>query len=80
MRRLDVGVIVGLTYEYGPWNAMLYVDHGFMATSTEPDILRIITQSMGQGGDSSLKTEIPNGNNTAFMLSISYALGDFRDR
>lgn len=80
MRRLDVGVIVGFTYQFGPWSAMLYMDHGFMATSTEPDILRIITQSMGQGGDSSLKTEIPNGNNTAFMLSISYALGNFNDR
>lgn len=80
MRRLDVGVIVGFTYQFGPWSAMLYMDHGFMATSTEPDILRIITQSMGQGGDSSLKTEIPNGNNTAFMLSIGYALGNFNDR
>lgn len=82
MRRLDVGVIVGFTYKYGPWSAMLYLDHGFIATSTEPDILRIITQSMGQSGsdEGSLKTEIPNGNNTAFMLSISYALGDFRDR
>lgn len=80
LRRLDVGVVVGFTYEYGPWSAMLYMDHGFIATSTEPDILRIITQSMGQGGDSSLKTEIPNGNNTAFMLSISYALGNFLDR
>ena len=80
MRRLDVGVIVGFTYQFGPWSAMLYLDHGFIATSTEPDILRIITQSMGQGGDSSLKTEIPNGNNTAFMLSIGYALGNFNDR
>ena len=80
LKRIDVSVLVGFTYEYGPWSAMLYMDHGFMATSTEPDILRIITQSMGQGDESSLKTEVPNGNNTAFMLSISYALGDFRDK
>lgn len=82
LRRLDVGVVVGFTYEYGPWSAMLYMDHGFMATSTEPDILRIITQSMDQSGsgNGSLKTEIPNGNNTAFMLSIGYALGNFMDR
>ena len=80
LKRIDVSVLVGFTYQFGPWSAMLYMDHGFMATSTEPDILRIITQSMGQGGDSSLKTEIPNGNNTAFMLSIGYALGNFNDR
>ena len=80
LRRLDVGVVVGFTYEYGPWSAMLYMDHGFIATSTEPDILRIITQSMGQGSDNNLKTDIPNGNNTAFMLSIGYALGNFNDK
>ena len=79
LERFDVSVIAGFTYEYGPWKAMLYLDHGFMATSTEPDILRIITQNMGQG-ESNLKTDIPNGNNTAFMLSIGYALGNFMDR
>ena len=78
LKRLDVSVIVGFTYEYGPWRAMLYLDHGFMATSTEPDILRIITQNMGQG-DGNIKTEIPNGNNTAFMFSIGDALGSFLD-
>ena len=79
LERFDVSVIAGFTYEYGPWKAMLYLDHGFMATSTEPDILRIITQNMGQG-ESNLKPDIPNGNNTAFMLSIGYALGNFMDR
>lgn len=80
LRRIDVSAIVGFTYEYGPWSAMLYMDHGFIATSTEPDILRIITQSMEQGSDNNLKTDIPNGNNTAFMLSIGYALGNFNDK
>ena len=67
--------MVGLSYEYGPWNATLYFDHGFLATSTEPDILRIITQNMG--GDKGLSTEAPNGYNTAVMISVGYALGNF---
>ena len=75
LKRLDVGVMVGLSYEYGPWNATLYFDHGFLATSTEPDILRIITQNMG--GDKGLSTEAPNGYNTAVMISVGYALGNF---
>ena len=79
LRRLDVGVIVGLTYEYGPWNAMLYVDHGFIATTTEPDILRIITQSV-MGGDQGLKTDIPRGFNTAIMIGIGYSFINSKDR
>lgn len=79
LKRLDVSAIVGLTYEFGPWNAILYLDHGFMATSTEPDILRIITQSM-MGGDQGLKTEIPNGYNTAVMFSIGYSFINSKDR
>ena len=73
LKRFDVSAVVGVTYEFGPWNAMLYLDHGFMATSTEPDILRIIQQSMGV--DQGIKTDIPNGNNTAVMLSIGYSFG-----
>ena len=81
LKRFDVGIMVGFTYEYGPWSAMLYLDHGFIATSTEPDILRIIQRAdPNWGGDSNLKTDVPNGNNTAFMLSIGYALGNFNDR
>ena len=79
LRRLDVGVIVGLTYEYGPWNAMLYVDHGFIATTTEPDILRIITQSV-MGGDQGLTTDIPKGFNTAVMIGIGYSFINSKDR
>lgn len=75
LRRLDISAVVGLTYEYGPWNAMLYVDHGFRATTTEPDILRIITQNIS--GSQGISTEIPKGFNTAFMLSVGYALGSF---
>lgn len=77
LRRLDISAVVGLTYEYGPWNAMLYVDHGFRATTTEPDILRIITQNIS--GSQGISTEIPKGFNTAFMLSVGYALGSFND-
>ena len=78
LRRLDVGVIVGLTYEWGPLSAMLYVDHGFVATTTEPDILRIITQNIS--GSDGISTEIPKGFNTAVMIGIGYSFINSKDR
>lgn len=78
MRRLDVSVIAGLTYEWGPLSAMLYVDHGFVATTTEPDILRIITQNIS--GSDGISTEIPKGFNTAVMIGVGYSFINSKDR
>lgn len=74
LRRLDVSAVAGLTYEHGDFGVSLYVDHGFIATSTETDVLRQLDQTLN-GTEGSV--EIPNGNNTAFMLSVSYRLGTF---
>ena len=73
-RRLDVGVILGLSYEYRDWNISLYVDHGFRAVSTEEDIISIISQSIGNERTDDV---VPNGNNVAYMLSLTYRLGSF---
>lgn len=76
IERLDVEVMLGLTYEHGPFSAAIYVDRGFLATSEGDDILRIIegTQS---GTTSKVDIKIPNGNNISYMLSLSYKLGSF---
>lgn len=75
LSRFDISAIIGLTYEYKNFTVSLYVDHGFVATSKEKDILRIIEN--GQGGNS--KIEIPNGNNSAYMLGIAYRLGSLNN-
>lgn len=74
LNRLDIGAIVGLTYQYRNLNLSLFIDHGFLATSDGYDILRIIQNQQSQGSDVNVK--IPNGHNVAYMLSFSYKLGD----
>lgn len=82
IKRLDVSAVFGITYERGPLMLSLYVDHGFIATSKGEDILRIIENGQAQILDQinntdtkPIEVEIPNGNNTAWMLSASYKLG-----
>lgn len=77
LRRFDISAIVGLSYEYHNLVFNFYVDHGFMATSKEDDILRIIENS--QDGSADVKIEIPNGNNTAYMFSVGINLGNFQN-
>ncbi len=77
LRRFDISAIVGLSYEYKGFTVTLSVDHGFMATSKEQDILRIIENSQTGGN---IKVEIPNGNNVAYMLGIGYRLGSFQKK
>ncbi len=82
IKRLDISAVFGITYERGPLMLSLYVDHGFIATSKGEDILRIIENGQAQILDQinntdtkPIEVEIPNGNNTAWMLSASYKLG-----
>jgi len=75
LKRLDVSAIVGISYEYGPYTVSFVVDHGFLATSTETDVLRVLDRTISN--DESLRVEIPNGHNAAYMLSFSYQLGKF---
>lgn len=74
MNRWDVSAIVGVSYEYKWINASFYIDHGFLATSEGVDILRVIEAG---GSANPNKFKIPNGNNVAYMFSLSYSLGSF---
>ena len=79
LSRLDISALIGLTYEYKDFSVSLSVDHGFVATSKEEDILRIIENSQSGSGTPSTTVEIPNGNNVAFLLTIGYRLGNFSE-
>ena len=71
--RFDSSALIGITYEYKHFTVSFYIDRGFIAVSEGPDILRIIESS--QSGNKPDK--IPDGNNKAYMLSVSYSLGSF---
>lgn len=75
INRLDIGATIGLTYQYQKLTLSLFIDRGFLATSDGDDILRIIQHRQDQNSDINVK--IPDGNNIAYMLSVSYQLGDF---
>lgn len=74
INRLDIGATIGLTYERQRLTLSLFIDRGFLATSDGDDILRIIQNRQQQSSDVDVK--IPDGHNIAYMLSISYQLGD----
>ena len=74
INRFDVGAIFGISYEYKEFTASLYIDRGFLATSEGDDVLRIIENN---GNSSDVNVKIPNGHNVAYMLSLSYKLGNF---
>ena len=76
IKRIDVSAIAGLSYEYGDFTVSLYVDRGFIPTSSGVDILRIIETQQGGGSTTSdVNVKIPNGYNMSYMLSVSYRLG-----
>lgn len=76
IKRIDVSAIAGLSYEYGDFTVSLYVDRGFIPTSSGDDILRIIETQQGGGSTASdVNVKIPNGYNMSYMLSVSYRLG-----
>lgn len=74
INRLDVGLTFGLTYERQKFTLSFFIDRGFLATSDGDDILRIIQSMQSQGTNVDVK--IPNGHNIAYMLSLSYQLGN----
>lgn len=76
INRLDVSAIIGVSYEHGPLVLSLYVDHGFLPVSKESDPLRIIDNSQTTAANR-ISDEISAGNNSAYMLSLSYRLGTF---
>ncbi len=70
LKRFDLSAIVGASYEYKNYVVNLYVDYGFLPTSEETDIIRVIENSSNSG--SNIKIEIPNGYNIAYMLTVGY--------
>ena len=74
INRLDVSAIFGLSYEHGDITLSLFVDHGFTAVSVDEDVLQTIMNNMS---GITTDTTIPDGNNNAVMLSLSYKLGSF---
>ncbi len=77
INRLDVSLLFGVSYTRGDWTARLYVDHGFLATSTGEDVIRLSerAQAATESERNAIRTRIPNGHNTSFMLSLSYTIG-----
>ena len=75
LKRFDVSAIFGVNYNYRNWSIALMVDRGFITTSTETDVLKQLDQTIN--GNTDTKTEISNGYNTAWLLSVSYRLGSF---
>ena len=74
LKRFDLSGIVGLSYEYKQWVMNLYVDYGFLPTSNETDIIRVIENSSSSNSSNNVRVDIPNGYNTAYMFSVGYKL------
>lgn len=78
LNRLDVSAILGLSYEYKDLTITAYLDHGFLATSTGVDVLRILERE--QTGNTEINVRIPNGTNVAYMVSVAYRLGSLNKK
>ena len=84
MRRIDVGVVLGLAYQWHNFTFDLYLDHGFIALMREDDVLNGVVYSNGTRdgtGDGSGSGTTTNdnrnaytGTNQAIMLGIGYQL------
>ena len=78
LKRLDISAILGISYEYKDLTVTAYLDHGFMATSTGVDVLRLLEQQ--QNSNSDINVNIPNGTNVAYMISLAYRLGSINNK
>lgn len=78
INRLDISALVSFTYEHGPYSVSFTIDRGFLATSDGDDILRIIESQNNRNRDINVK--IPNGHNIAYLLTLSYQLGNLSNR
>ncbi|MBR1798728.1 MAG: PorT family protein [Bacteroidales bacterium] len=76
LNRIDVSALVGFYYEHKDFLFSFHIDHGFTATSSGEDMLRLMENN--QSGSNDINVQIPNGNNSAFIFSVSYRLGYFR--
>lgn len=82
LRRFDVGLILGVGYQWHNFTFDLYMDHGFIALMKKEDVLAPFDQSQNQNNqnDNSQNNTKPKdrnaytGTNNAFMLAIGYQL------
>ncbi len=77
INRIDVSALLGLSYEHGDFTFTAYLDHGFIATSTGVDVIRLMERTITNNED--IKVKIPNGSNMAYMFSVAYRLGSIKD-
>ena len=80
LKRFDISALLGLTYERGNFTFSAYLDHGFLATSTGVDVLRVLennnsTNTGTTENNKEIDINIPNGNNVAYMFAVSYKFG-----
>lgn len=86
MRRLDVGVIMGVGYQWHNFTFDLHLDHGFIALLKKDDVLTSLEQDQNDGtvvttneDGTTTQTVIRDrnsytGTNQAVILSIGYQL------
>ena len=78
-----ISAILGLSYEYRDFTITAYLDHGFLATSTGIDVLRVLENAQNSANNSNareINVKIPNGTNVAYMLSVAYRIGSLRNK
>ncbi|MBP5190230.1 MAG: PorT family protein [Bacteroidales bacterium] len=82
-RRIDVGLVLGVGYQWHNFTFDLYMDHGFVALMKKDDVLAPFDQTQNQNNQNgnttqnNTKPEDRNaytGTNNAFMLAIGYQL------
>ena len=85
LRRIDVGLILGVGYQWHNVTVDLYMDHGFIALMKKDDVLAPFDQTQNQnqnnqdGNNTQTNTKPKDrnaytGTNNAFMLAIGYQL------
>lgn len=82
LRRFDVGLILGVGYQWHNFTFDLYMDHGFIALMKKEDVLAPFDQTQNQNNQNNnsqnnTKPKDRNaytGTNNAFMLAIGYQL------
>ncbi len=82
LRRFDVGLILGVGYQWHNFTFDLYMDHGFIALMKKEDVLAPFDQTQNQNNqnDNSQNNTKPKdrnaytGTNNAFMLAVGYQL------
>ena len=80
MRRIDVGLILGVGYQWRNFTFDIYMDHGFIALMKKDDVLAPFDQVQSNDPTQPQQNNTPadrnayTGTNQAFMISIGYQL------